>query len=106
MHFMAWERTESAITESFKTYKEVSKFSLTGWVKTVLRKAGIGTSQFKTHSCRSAAISKAKAMDISLEGVLTRGQSSVESTWQKHYHKAIQRNETFETAVLINTKLL
>ena len=45
-------------------------------------------------------------MGISLEGLLKREQWSGESTWQKHYHKPIQRNETFETAVLSSTKVL
>ena len=52
-------------------------------------KAGIDTSQVKAQSCRSAATSKAKAMGISLDGVLKRGQWSGESTWQKHCHKPI-----------------
>ena len=56
-----------------KPHKEIQKSTLAGWVKIVLRKAGIDTSQFKAHSCRSVATSKAKAMDISLEGVLKRG---------------------------------
>ena len=89
-----------------KPHKEIQKSTLAGWVKIVLRKAGIDTSQFTAHSCRSAASSKAKAIGISLEGVLKRGQWSGESTWQKHYHKPIQRNETFETAVLSSTKTL
>ena len=84
----------------------IQKSTLADWVNTVFRKAGIDTSQFKAHSCRSTATSKAKAMGISLEGVLKRGQWSGESTWQKHYHKPIQRNETFETAVLSITKVL
>ena len=89
-----------------KLHKEIQKSTLAGWVKIVLRNAGIDTSQFKTHSCRSAATSKAEAMGISLEGALKRRQWSGESTWEKHYHKPIQRNETFETAVLSRTKAL
>ena len=89
-----------------KPHQEIQKSTLSGWVKIVLRKAGIDTSQFTAHLCRSAASSKAKAIGISLEGVLKRGQWSGESTWQKHCHKPIQRNKTFETAVLRSTKTL
>ena len=56
-------------------------------MKIVPRKAGIDTPHFKTHSCRSAATSKAKEMGISLEEVLKREAWSGESKWQKHYHK-------------------
>ena len=70
-----------------KLSKEIQKFSLAGWVKIVPRKAGIDTSHFKTHSCRSAATSKAKEMGISLEEVLKREPWSGELKWQKHYQK-------------------
>ena len=87
-----------------KPHKEIQKSTLAGWAKIVLGKAGIDPSQFKPHSCRSAATSKAKAMGIFFEEVLKRRQWSGESAWQKHYHKPIQRNKTFGTAVLISTR--
>ena len=100
------EKGQSQLLMShLKPPNEIQKSTLAGRVKIVFRKAGIDTSQFKAHSCRAAATSKAKAMGIFLEGVLKRGQWSGESTWQKH-HKPIQRNQTFETAVLSCTKAL
>ena len=53
-----------------KPYKEIKKPTLAGWVKIVLKKAGIDTSQLKAHLCRSATTSNAEAMGISLEGVV------------------------------------
>ena len=76
---MARERSGSTITE----IKEIQKSALVSWVKIVFRKAGIDTSHLKAYFCRSAATSKGKAMSISLEGVLQRGQWSGESTGQK-----------------------
>ena len=63
----------SIITSHLKPNKEIQKSTLTGWVKIVLRKADIDTSQFKAHSCRFAATSKATA----LEGVLKDGNDQV-----------------------------
>ena len=101
------EKGQPELLRSYlKPQKEIQKFTLACWVKIVLRKAGIDTSQFKAHSCWSAATSKAKGMGVSLEGVLKRGKWSGEWTWQKYYHKPIERNETFETAVLSSTKTL
>lgn len=60
-----------------KPNKEIQKSTLTGWVKIVLRKADIDTSQFKAHSCGFATTSKATAMGISLEGVLKDGNDQV-----------------------------
>ena len=104
----SWREKEQSqlLLSHFKPYKEIQKSTHTGWVKSVLRNAGIDTSQFKVNWCRSAATSKAKEMSISLEGVLKRRQCSGEWTWQKHYYKPIQRNATFQTAVLSSTKAL
>ena len=101
----SWDekRKTQLLLSNLKPHKEIQEFTL---VEIVFRKAGIDTSLFEVHSCRSAATSKAKAMGISLEGALKRGQWSGESAWQKHYHKPIQRNETFETAVLSSIKAL
>ena len=74
--FNSWrEKGQSQLLLShLKPHKEIQKTTLAGWVKIVLRKAGIDTWQFKAHSYRSTATSKAKAMGISFEWVLKRGQ--------------------------------
>ena len=64
------KRRTQLLLSHLKPHKEIQKSTVAGWVKIVLRKAGIDTSQFQVHSCRSAATSKAKAKGISLEGVL------------------------------------
>ena len=70
-------------------HDEVAKSTISGWVKTVLGKAGIDTNIFKAHSSRSASTSKARIGGCSLQDILKRGQWSGKSTWQKHYHKTI-----------------
>ena len=42
-------RVNCYILSHLKPHKEIQKSSLAGWVKIVLRKAGIDTSQFKAH---------------------------------------------------------
>ena len=84
-----------------KPHKEVQKSTIAGWVKIILKNAGIDTSLFKAHSCRAASTSKAKVMGLSLQEILKRGQWSRESTWQKHYCKPIEKvNENFESMIL------
>lgn len=72
-----------------KPHNEVAKSTISGWVKIVLRNAGIDTNIFKAHSSRSASTSKAKIGGCSLQDILKRGQWSGKSTWQKHYHKTV-----------------
>ena len=96
----------SIINESnLKPNKEIQKSTLTGWVKIVLRKADIDTSQFKAHSCGFATTSKATAMGISLEGVLKDGNDQV-NQHGRNIDRPTQRNKTSETAVLNTTKAL
>ena len=54
--------------------KEVQGHTLVNWMKIVLKMAGIGTSLYKAHSCRSASISKAKLLGMFLKDILKRGQ--------------------------------
>ncbi|XP_057299486.1 uncharacterized protein LOC130630105 [Hydractinia symbiolongicarpus] len=73
-----------------KPYREVVRSTIAGWIKTVLKNAGVDIKLFMAHSCRPASSSKAKAMSLSLKSILDRGQwSSKSSTWQKHYHRPI-----------------
>ena len=65
------------LLRNLKPNKEIQKSTLTGLVKIVLRKADLDNSQFKAHSCRFAATSKATAMGISLKGVLKDGNHQV-----------------------------
>lgn len=79
-----------------KPHTQVVSSTIAGWVKLVLKGAGIDTSLFTAHSCRSASSSKAKAMGLSVSEILERGDwSPKSSTWQKFYCKPI-RNKAKE----------
>ena len=83
-----------------KLYKEVQSYTIVNWVKVVLKMAGIYTSLYKAHSCRSAPTSKAKVLGVSL-----KGQWSGASTWQRHCNKEIvntRKSSEFETVILNN----
>ena len=88
-----------------RPYKEVQSSTIANWVKLVLKMAGIDTSLYKAHSCRSASTSKAKVLGISLKDILKRGQWSGASTWQRHYNKEIvntRESSEFETVIFNN----
>jgi len=69
---------------------EVKSSTISNWVKLVLKFSGIDVAKYQAHSCRSASTSKAKALGLSLNEILQRGQWSNESTWQKYYNKQIE----------------
>ena len=84
-------RVSNSIKELFITYKKpyrpASIDTLRRWVKNTLNKAGIFN--FSAHSCRSAATSKAKLMNVDLEEILRKACWSNVRTFEKHYKKNI-----------------
>ena len=69
--------------------KPVVSCTISGWLKTILMKSGIDTSNFKAHSTRSASTSKAGLQGASIEDILKRESWSNKSTWQRFYNKNI-----------------
>ena len=86
-----------------RPHKEITKSTIARWIMCVLKMSGIDTTTFKAHSVRSAASSKAKAQGLSTKDILSRGNWSSDSTFQKFYNKPIlleKTSKTFQTMVL------
>jgi len=84
-----------------KPHKEVSKDTISRWIRTILVKCGSDVTIFKPHSIRAAAASKAQMMNVPVDKILdTAGWSSC-STFAKYYNKPVQSSEVqFAEAVL------
>ena len=96
------QRQDHLLLSHMRPYEEVQSSTIANWMKLVLKMAGIDTSHYKAHSCRSASTSKAKVLGISLKDILKRDQWSGASTWQRHYNKEIvntRGSSEFETVV-------
>ena len=84
-----------------KPHKQITKSTITRWIKEVLKLSGIDITVFQAHSIRAAASSKAFTMGLSTDDILKKGNWSQKSTWQKFYHKhIISASEKFEIKVL------
>ena len=66
------ETKNQLLLNSVKPHNEVTSSTISGWVKAILKAAGIDTNIFKAHSCRAASTSKAKVVGLSMEGILER----------------------------------
>ena len=81
-------------------HKAVVSATLLGWLKNVLRKAGMDIGTFKAHSTRSASTSKADLNGAPIDENLKRRCWSDKSTWQKLYNKKIiQASQLFPEMV-------
>lgn len=95
-------KAETALFVSYKKpHGKVSKDTLARWLRTVMTDAGINTDQFKPHSVRSAAVSKASLKMVPVSDILAQAGWRRESTFRRFYCKPISKDSvSFANAVL------
>ena len=92
--------TEAKLFISFiKPHKVVSKETISRWIRMVMFAAGIDTNQFKPHSTRAAATSRAKAACVPIHEILNTAGWSSSRCFDRFYNKPLE-SSTFASAVL------
>lgn len=81
-------------------HKKPTQDTVSRWVKTVLRHAGIDTKAYSAGSVRSASASKAKRAGVPVDSILTKGGWTQASTFRKYYDKPVLRSNKFAEGVL------
>lgn len=79
----------SLFISSVGQHNPVKSVTISGWIKQVLREAGIDINMFSAHSTRGAAASKAIAAGILVDTVLRAGHWASASTFRKFYHREV-----------------
>lgn len=90
-------KSDNLFISSTSPHKAVSTDTLSNWIKTTLRAAGI-QERFKAHSTRSAAVSKAYSKELNINDILKAGGWSTESTFRRFYNRPIMRSESSAVA--------
>ena len=94
-------RQDSQLFLSYqKPHHPVSKDTITRWVNDIMSEAGIDTSKYVTHSCRSAASSFAHKQKVALKKIVDSCGWSSEATFARHYHKEITDGSTIAECIL------
>lgn len=83
-----------------KPHKRAGRDTIRRWIRRVMTKAGIDISIYKPHSVRSAASSKAKANNASLQEIMKTAGWSSSATFARFYDKEIDTGSSFATSVL------
>lgn len=83
-----------------KPYKVASKNTISRWIKTTLKLAGIDLSRFKPHSIRSAAVSTATQIQVPTETILKTAGWSSHCTFAKYYKKPVRQQGELAKALL------
>ena len=79
------EHPNKLLISYIKPHKSISKDTVSRWIKEVMKASGIDTNTFTSHSCRSAASSKAKSVGVPLSKILENAGWSNERTFANHY---------------------
>jgi len=83
-----------------KPYSSVSRGTIGRWIRTVMARASVDTSTYKSHCVRTAASSKAKISSAPFGAIMSAAGWSNAGTFSKFYQKAIQSKDSFSRAVL------
>lgn len=72
-----------------KPYLPVSTSTISRWIKTVMREAGIDVSVFKAHSTRAASSSSARDNDMNVDGIMEIAGWSNSKIFRNYYDKVV-----------------
>ena len=70
-------------------YSAIAKFTLTRWIKSVLKSSGIDLSKYKVHSVRGASSSAAFASGIAIDLIMEKASWAQPSVFVNYYLKPI-----------------
>ena len=93
--------TEEKLFISFiKPHKQLSRDTIRRWLKTMMKIAGIDIEIYGAYSTRSASVSKAANLNISMEQIMQTAGWTRQSTFEKFYHKEVVELQNYEDVLL------
>ena len=84
-------KSESLFISYIAPYKEVTKNTISRWIRTVMSMSGVDTQVFKAHSARSASVSSV-AKFLPIEDILQTAGWSSQCTFAKYYNKNVNKS--------------
>ena len=86
-------------------HKPVVSCTIAGWLLKQMAEAGVDTEEFKAHSTRGAATSRAAAKGLSCKEIMSMAKWKKKATFYKHYCREIidqvdSKEQKFESVVL------
>lgn len=86
---------------TIEPHRRVSKQTISRWIRSTLKAAGIDTEQFRAHSTRAAAVSAVQG-HVPVDIILKTAGWTNESTFAKYYKKPVDKGHVFSQALLDN----
>ena len=76
-----------------RPHHPISRDTLSRWVLTAMKLAGINVEQYKSHSTRGATVSAANRLGVPLNLILKRASWRSEDSFAKYYNKKLEKEE-------------
>ena len=91
---------EQLLISYIKPHKQVSRDTIKRWLHTMMKCAGIDIEMYGPYSTRSASVSKAARINMPINQIMLTAGWTIESTFQKFYHKEIAMEQQYEDMIL------
>ena len=96
---------EKLFISTILPHHEVSRDTISRWLRHVLQQAGVDTSIFKPHSTRMASTSKAVGLHVPISTIIRTAGWKTDCTFRKFYKTPItNQNDTFALTLLDSVK--
>ena len=83
-----------------KPHNPVNKETISRWIKSVLKQAGIDSDIFKPHSTRAASTSAAAKLTVPIQSIMKAAVWKKDCTFRKFYQKPLNVEDEFALAIL------
>jgi integrase len=94
-------RSSTQLLVSFvRPHAAISRDTLARWTLAVLKKAGVDTDRYGSHSTRGALVSSARKLGVSVKALLNHAGWKSEVSFARHYHKRVEDAESVAQTVL------
>jgi len=100
-HTQKLRGTETVLFISYvKSYKPVSRDTISRWTKATLKTCGIDTTIFAAHSTRAASVSKACAKAVPIHEIIAKAGWRSAQTFYRHYFKPVIEEDSIVSVLL------
>ncbi|MPD02173.1 hypothetical protein E2C01_097734 [Portunus trituberculatus] len=91
-----------AFLSCVRPHKSVTNDTIAWWVKAMFQRSGVDTTKFTAGNVRSAVVSKAKVISVTIASIMSKAGWIQENTFAKFYDKHIVPEvDPFQEAVLV-----
>ena len=92
--------SEQLLISFIKPHGPISRDTLARWTVRMLKRAGVDTGQYSSHSTRGAMVSKARLLGVSVHRILKHAGWKTHKAFAKHYDRRVVKRDKIASTIL------